>query len=452
VLSGIAAVLVTGCASVPAVSNFKKANELNSGRMIAAPQTTPARRVRDPEVRAEIRSEAESLTLARLEADRDTKTEAKPSTSMASAPKPAKTTSLPSQLPGKKASAQNGNASMPSAPAETETLVSAGVAREKFKNQITAPAADSDRAAQLQLNQDIDASIGAGEGLIQINDLDASDLQLSQSSETPLIFDIPVTYNARVSHWIRYFQTSGRSSFRNWLQRSSRYMPLIQYELTKANMPLDLGYVVMIESGFRTDALSHAHAMGLWQFIPATGRRYGLKIDWWIDERRDFVKSTRAAIAYMTDLFKQFDSWYLVAASYNMGENGVRRLINKYGNNNFWDLAELGALPRETRDYVPKIIAATLISKAPSLYGFRELEYQMPLSYESIMVPGGTDLINLAAYLGVSEKSLKELNPELIKGFIPRTVRSHRIRVPKGSSLTVAQYIRLQNQGVTASN
>jgi membrane-bound lytic murein transglycosylase D len=439
-LSGCASLLAAGCATVPAVSNFKKAHELNTAQKTPAPQA-PVRRARDPEVRAEIRAEALTLALGQPAASApavvDTKT-ANPS-------------SLPQKLPGKNPPRKTIDTAAP-APAERETLVSAGEAKDKFRSKITAPAADPDRAAQIQLSQEIEASIGAAEGLIQINDLDVSDLQLSQPSETPLIFDIPVTYNARVSHWIRYFQTTGRSTFRNWLQRSSRYMPLIQYELTKANMPLDLGYVVMIESGFRTDALSHAHAMGLWQFIPATGRRYGLKIDWWIDERRDFVKSTRAAIAYMTDLFKQFDSWYLVAASYNMGENGVRRLIKKHGTNNFWDLAELGALPRETRDYVPKIIAATLISKAPSLYGFRDLEYQMPLSYESIMVPGGTDLINLAAYLGVSEKSLKELNPELIKGFIPRTVRGHRIRIPKGSSLTVAQYIRLHGQGVTASN
>ena len=104
----------------------------------------------------------------------------------------------------------------------------------------------------------------------------------------------------------------------------------------------------------------------------------------------------------------------------------------------------MGALPNETRDYVPKIIAATLISKAPALYGFRDLNYQMPLSYESISVPGGTDLINLAGFLGVSEKYLKDLNPELIKGFIPRSVRSHRIRIPKGSLATVSQYIRQQ--------
>jgi membrane-bound lytic murein transglycosylase D len=127
-----------------------------------------------------------------------------------------------------------------------------------------------------------------------------------------------------------------------------------------------------------------------------------------------------------------------------MGENGVRRLINQHHTNNFWTLAERGALPNETRDYVPKILAAMLISKAPGLYGFRDLDYQMPLSFEYTAVPGGTDLINLAKFLGVSHKYLLELNPELIKGFVPRHIAHHNIRVPKGATMNVAQFIRLQ--------
>ena len=282
------------------------------------------------------------------------------------------------------------------------------------------------------------------EGQIDVDDDDQNAIQFAKAAETPLIFDIPVTYNERVRQWIRYFQSEGRSSFRTWLERSARFLPLIQFELTRAAMPLDLSYVAMIESGFQSHASSHAGAIGLWQFIETTGTRFGLKVDWWIDERRDFYKSTKAAIRYMSTLNKQFESWYLVAASYNMGENGVRRLISKRKTNNFWELADLGALPQETRDYVPKIIAAILISKAPALYGFRDLNYQMPLSYDSIAVPGGTDLINLANYLGVSEKYLKDLNPELIKGFIPRGIRSHKIRVPKGSGMSVSQYIQQQ--------
>lgn len=287
--------------------------------------------------------------------------------------------------------------------------------------------------------------------LKKLGTLETSKVELSPSDETPLIFDIPVTYNRRVSNWIRYFQNEGRNSFRIWLERSSRFLPIIEVELTKAGLPKDLVYVVMIESGFNARASSHAGAMGLWQFIAPTGRRYGLRVDWWLDERRDFEKSTKAAIGYMTDLYDQFRSWYLVAASYNMGENGVRRLIAKHGTNNFWELADRGALPRETTDYVPKILAAILISKAPALYGFRDLDYQMPMSFESVRIPGGIDLMNLATYLGVSEKYLQDLNPELIKGFVPRDVTSHSIRVPKGSMMMVSQFVRLQSDRETAN-
>lgn len=293
------------------------------------------------------------------------------------------------------------------------------------------------------------------EPLKRLDLLDASRLELSKSTETPLIFDIPVTYNERVRFWIRFFQTGGRTTFKNWLERSARYLPIIQYELSEAGLPQDLVYVPMIESGFVSHALSHAGAKGMWQFIAPTAERYGLKIDWWIDERQDFLKATRAAIRYMTDLYRQFGSWYLVAASYNMGENGVRRLIKRHGTTNFWELADRRALPQETRDYVPKIIASILISKAPALYGFRDLEYQMPLSYETVMVPGGTDIVNLASYLGVSEKYLKGLNPELLKGFIPSEIQSHEIRVPKGSVTAVAQFVRLQSRSsetATAAN
>ena len=267
------------------------------------------------------------------------------------------------------------------------------------------------------------------------------------NNEAHLIFDFPVTYNSRVKKWIKYFQTAGRPSFRRWLERSSRFVPFIQTELKKAGLPLDLVYVAMIESGFSSNAASHANAIGLWQFIVPTGERYGLKYDWWIDERRDFEKATRAAIGYMSDLFEQFGSWYLVTASYNMGENGVRRLIKRYRTNSYWDLVERGALPDETGNYVPKMLAAILIAKAPALYGFRDLEMMMPFAFDTVTVPGGTDLANLARYLGVSERTLTELNPELVRGFIPRDIGQHRIRIPKGAHLAVSQYVAMTNPG-----
>jgi membrane-bound lytic murein transglycosylase D len=287
--------------------------------------------------------------------------------------------------------------------------------------------------------------------LKKISSLETSRLSYSEATETPLIFDIPVTYNLRVSQWIKYFQNDGKKSFHKWLERSARFIPILQDELSHAGLPQDLIYVAMIESGFRHDAVSHSGAMGLWQFMKPTARRYGLRVEWWIDERKDIFKSTRAAIGYMADLYQQFGSWYLVAASYNMGEGGVRRLIARQRTNNFWDLADRGVLPRETTDYVPKIIAAMLISKAPGLYGFHDLDYQMPMSFEYSNVPGGTNLENLADHLGVSEKYLKDMNPELIRGYVPQGVSGHMIRIPKGSLLAVSQFVSYQSGGKYAS-
>ncbi|MGZ5279502.1 MAG: lytic transglycosylase domain-containing protein [Pseudobdellovibrionaceae bacterium] len=260
-----------------------------------------------------------------------------------------------------------------------------------------------------------------------------------------LIFDLPVTYNRRVSFWISHFQDKGKAWFRDWLERSTKYMPFIQKELKNAGLPQDLAFMVMIESGFLPNAVSHAEAVGPWQFISATGQRYGLKQAWWIDERRDLKKSTLAAIKYLKDLHQEFGSWYLVAASYNMGEGGLRRQIKKYNTKDFWTLAKLGALPKETTDYVPKILAAMMIAKSPSLYGFRDLSQFGTLEYELVSAPGGTDLKSLADQLGITVKSLKDLNAELVLGYVPTQVPRHFIRVPKGSTAMVDEFLR-QNQ------
>jgi membrane-bound lytic murein transglycosylase D len=262
------------------------------------------------------------------------------------------------------------------------------------------------------------------------------------SGSASLIFDLPVTYNRRVSFWISHFQDKGKSWFRDWLERSTKYMPFIQKELKNAGLPQDLAFMVMIESGFLPNAVSHAEAVGPWQFIAATGQRYGLRQAWWIDERRDLKKSTQAAIRYLKDLHEEFGSWYLVAASYNMGEGGLRRQINRYKTKDFWALAKLGALPQETTDYVPKILAAMMIAKSPSLYGFYDLSQFETLDYDQASVPGGTDLKELADRLGITAKSLKDLNAELILGYVPNQVSRYSIRVPKGSVAMVDEYLR----------
>lgn len=258
-------------------------------------------------------------------------------------------------------------------------------------------------------------------------------------NSTSVIFDLPVTYNQKVSYWIRFFQDKKRPWFREWLEKSTRYMPFIQNELKNAGLPQDLAFMVMIESGFSAQAVSHAQAVGPWQFIKPTGQRYGLQVESWLDERRDLKKSTLAAIKYMRDLHQEFGSWYLVAASYNMGENGLRRQIRKHKTNDFWTLARIGALPKETTEYVPKILAVMMITKAPAMYGFRELTRYQPLEYDIVFAPGGTDLRDLAKKIGVTPKSLKDLNAELLHGYIPSHIEQHMIRVPKGAMSIAAE-------------
>ncbi|MBY0554602.1 lytic transglycosylase domain-containing protein [bacterium] len=272
-------------------------------------------------------------------------------------------------------------------------------------------------------------------------------LEKKQTHKTDhFIFDLPVTYNKKVAVWISFFQTRGKNFFRNWLEKSTKYMPLLQSELKKAGLPTDLAYMVMIESGFSANAVSTAQAVGPWQFIESTGKGYGLQKNWWIDERRDIKKSTLAAIRYLKDLKQEFGSWYLVAASYNMGENGLRKQIKKYGTTDYWELVRHNALPQETQDYVPKILAALMIAKAPNLYGFRDIDAQYPLQYEVVWAPSGTDLENLADYLNITRKAMKELNSELLLGYIPKQINGHYIRIPLGSLSVAKQFFRDQNK------
>lgn len=257
-------------------------------------------------------------------------------------------------------------------------------------------------------------------------------------------FDIPVTYNTKVKWWITHFQGAGRKWFKTWLERSHAYLPGMQRVLARQGLPQDLAYVAMIESGFSAHATSSADAVGYWQFIAPTANRYGLRTTWWLDERRDFTKSTAAAASYLGDLFKHFRSWYLTAAAYNMGEGRTERLVKKYGTKNYWILSSRRDFPEETKQYIPKLLAAMLIAKAPKLYGFHELRPAAPYTYDFFTVPGGTDLFSLSRYIGSPLSELMKLNPELIKGFVPSSIQNHRIRIPKGSTSRVSAFIRAQ--------
>jgi membrane-bound lytic murein transglycosylase D len=267
------------------------------------------------------------------------------------------------------------------------------------------------------------------------------DLVYNSVNEGPY-FDLPVTYNSKVKAWIQFYQTNGKKDFKRWLERSSRYLPRITNVLGAKGLPNDLAYLAMIESGFSLKATSAAEAVGPWQFMKPTASRYGLKVDWWIDERKDIIKSTIAAATYLNDLYHMFNSWYLAAAAYNMGEGRVKALVAKYQTRNYWALSKKRDFPPETEQYIPKLIAAMLIAKSPRLYGFRDLSPMSPIAYDEFYAPGGTDLESLSSYLGYDSQVVLTMNPELSRGFIPSFLTSHKIRIPHGTLARAQRYAR----------
>ena len=252
-------------------------------------------------------------------------------------------------------------------------------------------------------------------------------------------YEIPVVFNDRVHHFLDYFQGRGRESFSIWLSRSGKYIPMMKVILEQWGMPTDLVYMAMIESGFNVKARSHMGAVGPWQFISSTGKRSGLRIDSWVDERMDPEKSTIAAANYLSDLYEMFQSWELAAAGYNCGEERVQAAINRYEVSDFWEISEY-TLPQETKDYVPKFMAALIIAKNPEEYGFKGIEYQDSEPVEKVLVPSQRSLSDMARVIGVSSSRLAEMNPSLITGSTPPG-DPYEISVPLGyRKIVVARY------------
>lgn len=253
-------------------------------------------------------------------------------------------------------------------------------------------------------------------------------------------WDLAVTDNDRVRFWIDFLQGRNKDRTHVWLEREGRYGEFIRASLRERGMPEDLFYLAMIESGLSNRAVSHAAAVGIWQFIAETGRRYGLEVSTYVDERRDPLKATEAALDYLTELYDRFGSWYLAAAGYNSGENRVERILRQRAGNQrgddelYWRIAQY--LPRETRDYVPLMLAAGHIGKDPNRYGFYGIEHQAPLAFDRVEVGGGISLDAVAKAAGVDAAQVKELNPHLIRGVTPPG-RDWEVRVPVGRRTAV---------------
>ncbi len=245
-------------------------------------------------------------------------------------------------------------------------------------------------------------------------------------------FDIPITINGKVEQWTRYYQTRGRKVFSRWLARSRKYIPLMKQLLREKGLPEDLVYLALIESGYNPRAYSRRKAMGLWQFRYHTGKRYGLRVDWWIDERRDPVKSTIAAARYLKDLYDQFECWYLAAAGYNAGAGKISRAIKRYKTEDFWELTKYPYLKRETKNFIPKIIAAALIAKNPESYGFSDISYIEPICFETVKLPDATDLRVIAKASESTYEELKSLNPELRRWCTPPGYSGYELKLPYG--------------------
>ena len=242
----------------------------------------------------------------------------------------------------------------------------------------------------------------------------------------------------RVEYYIRRFTGPSRSTIVQWMQRGRRYEPMIRKTFREHGVPEDMYYLGLVESGYNPHAYSRAAAVGMWQFMTATARGVGLRVDWWVDERRDPMKSTKAAARFLSSLHEQFGSYYLAAAAYNGGPARISRGLTRYagrvddseGDDQFFVLAETRALRRETSNYVPQLIAAAAIEKESWKYGIR-LEPVAPYAYDSVLIPARTSVAVLTLVTGAPLDSLRDHNPHLLRGTTPPD-RETWVRVPKG--------------------
>lgn len=245
---------------------------------------------------------------------------------------------------------------------------------------------------------------------------------------------VSIDANAKVDQWLKYFTGRGRSYMHTYLERSARYIPLMKATFRERGMPDELAYVAMIESGFSPTAFSHASAVGYWQFIRETGKRYNLRIDQFVDERRDPILSTQSAASYLDSLYSIFGDWHLSLSAYNAGERRILRAVMKYRTRNFWELSKIRrALPRETDNYIPKYIAAVMIAKNPAQYGFTDIDFQPAFTFDSVVIDKPVSLELLAKELNVSFADIKRMNPRYKSDYVPVYAdRVNAVRVPVG--------------------
>src|SRR3984885_10562141 len=244
--------------------------------------------------------------------------------------------------------------------------------------------------------------------------------------------DLPLMMTAPVAGYISYFSTRGRGTLERALARSGQYDDMIRRVLKEEGVPQDLIYLAQAESGFHPLALSRAGARGMWQFMASRAKGYGLERDWWVDERQDPEKSTRAAAHHLKDLYNQFGDWYLAMAAYNSGPGTVQAAVKRTGYADYWQLYKRNVLPKETRNYVPIILAVTIMAKNPAQYGLSSLALDRPTPYDSVTIDYPVDLHLVADCVGSTAEQLQDLNPRLLRLSTPRE-GNFELHLPAGT-------------------
>ena len=257
----------------------------------------------------------------------------------------------------------------------------------------------------------------------------------AQPVDLAAALSIPIPDHPSIRSAVTLFSRNLKPSVQESLIRSGKYRKLIEKALDEYHLPPALAYLPVIESAYLPTLTSRAGAHGIWQFMPDTAREYGLRVDWWVDDRADPERSTHAAAAYLKDLYRQFNDWSLALAAYNAGPNRIRRALASTGATTFWELLEQAAVPRETRGYVPTFYATLMIASDPAAYGFR-LGQALPLESERVEVEGPVSLHYLAEAAQVDEATLRELNPALRQAMVPPGRTSIRIPARAAQSLT----------------
>ena len=259
-------------------------------------------------------------------------------------------------------------------------------------------------------------------------------------SVEPTAYNVPIVVDSSVQGHIRYFNTAIRDRFEQWLLRLSRYRPLVETIFTEFHLPSDLVYLSLVESGFNPYAYSRARATGPWQFMKGTAKLYGLRIDQYVDERRDPIKSTVAAARYLRDLYDLFGAWPLAMAAYNAGEGKVQRALQKAQAESFSEISKTRLIRRETKEYVPRFMAATIIARNPDRYGFSQ-EAVTPHQFEEVIVDRPIHFRAIANVTGIPYDELRLLNPELRREATPPDGTAYHLKVPVGSKAKFEQLL-----------